>query len=108
MSTNQKTVVNIFLQLGTVISVLSMFFYIGSFTSDAKHKQFDTSSQKEAVIRHYKNKRLHMPLEKKQVFFVPRVEYNLDVGNIKEDVAEMKADLKDFLKEWREFNKNNR
>ena len=63
------------------VLIVAGIFYLGQKENDYENRMFETSRQREKVIQHALDDNVHMSLDEKIRYFVPRSEldYRLDV-----------------------------
>jgi len=84
-----------------VIAVITMAFMIGTniigIVVYAKNLEAQIKETKSVVSKHITDTNIHMPLEKRLQLFVLRGEYSGQVQDIKDDLKEIKSDIKKIL-----------
>lgn len=94
MTVAAKRNLKLYMPYLSFLPVFYMVFAWGQFTENASSRMFEDAHEKESVIHHVEDNDLHMPYSKKVKEFVPRNE----VDGIKEDIREIKKDVKSLLK----------
>lgn len=91
MTAKQKSDATIYISVTTLITVLGIFWYVAQWMAK-------TDNRLEQLEQHTKNEVLHMSLEKRINLFVPRVEIESNMKAIREDLKDIKSQLRELNK----------